>query len=184
MPFLSRRATKCDIEHSEPGTQRYCLYFRLVLKIELGDFARFERAKKPKRLPVVLSKEEVRRLLEVLSLDVQVFQSGFGFRAYAPRRLKWNDLRKAAPLVIPAVFTAGIQPHGKRASRRTGFRPRTCRNDERSGKARIGAKSGNFADRKLEHRVSGRQRRPIIFRVADRYDIGCYVPEYLTRTVP
>ena len=41
--------------------------YKQVLKRELGDFGRTERAKRPKRLPTVLTKNEADRVLTVMS---------------------------------------------------------------------------------------------------------------------
>jgi site-specific recombinase XerD len=40
--------------------------YKQVLKIDLGDFGPMERAKRPKRLPTVLTKAEVSRILNVM----------------------------------------------------------------------------------------------------------------------
>lgn len=40
--------------------------YRQVLRLDLGDFSSFAPAKRPRTVPVVLSKEEVRRLLEAV----------------------------------------------------------------------------------------------------------------------
>jgi site-specific recombinase XerD len=40
--------------------------YKKVLKIDLGDFGPMERAKQPKRLPTVLTKAEVSRILHVM----------------------------------------------------------------------------------------------------------------------
>lgn len=41
--------------------------YKQVLKIDLGDFGPMERAKRPKRLPNVLTKTEVSRILNVMT---------------------------------------------------------------------------------------------------------------------
>jgi hypothetical protein len=38
-----------------------------LLRIDLGDFEPMQRAKRPERLPVVMSKEEARRVLLFMS---------------------------------------------------------------------------------------------------------------------
>jgi integron integrase len=64
--FLSDLSTR---RHVSPNTQRQALngltfICREVLKKELGDYSQFDRAKETKRLPVVLSRDEIRQLLE------------------------------------------------------------------------------------------------------------------------
>jgi len=44
--------------------------YKKTLKIELAEFSDFQRAKKPRRLPVVLSRDEVKRLIEAINHDL------------------------------------------------------------------------------------------------------------------
>ena len=82
------------------GTQNQALnaivfFFREVLGEEAGDFSDFVRARKPRRLPVVLSREEVEKLLA--SLDgVYLLQAGLlyggGLRLMECLRLRVKDV--------------------------------------------------------------------------------------------
>jgi len=51
--------------------------YREVLQQELGWLAKVERAKKPAKLPVVLTKAEVRRLFQHLSGTPKLMAGGF-----------------------------------------------------------------------------------------------------------
>lgn len=67
--FLSYIANK---RHVSPSTQNQCLcalifLYKNVLKIDVGEFGEFDYAKRRKKLPVVLSKGEMGRLIEKLS---------------------------------------------------------------------------------------------------------------------
>src|SRR6267143_3939396 len=66
--FLNHLA---NVEHVAAATQNQALnaivfLYGSVLQIELGEFGEFMRASKPRRVPVVLSREEVGRLLGAL----------------------------------------------------------------------------------------------------------------------
>lgn len=66
--FLSDLSTRRRVS---PNTQRQALngltfVCREVLKKELGDYSQFDRAKETKRLPVVLSRDEIRSLLDCI----------------------------------------------------------------------------------------------------------------------
>ena len=69
--------------------------YKYVLKIDLGDFGPMERAKKPEKIPVVLSKEEVESVLGFMSgtnrLMAQVIY-GSGLRVKECVRLRVKDL--------------------------------------------------------------------------------------------
>ena len=69
--------------------------YREVLGREPGDFSRFERARRPERLPVVLSREEVKRLLSRvpagLQLPVQLLY-GSGLRLMELLRLRVQEV--------------------------------------------------------------------------------------------
>jgi len=69
--------------------------YKQVLKIEIGDLGQMERAKKPERLPVVLSKNEVRQVLAGLSGQFRLMGQllyGCGLRLMECVRLRVKDI--------------------------------------------------------------------------------------------
>ena len=70
--------------------------YKKVLKIELDDFSDFTRAKKPKRLPVVLSRSEVSILIDAINHDVYKLAAslmyGCGMRLMECIRLRVLDI--------------------------------------------------------------------------------------------
>jgi len=95
--FLNHLATA---EHVAAATQNQALnalvfLYRSVLNIDLGDFGEVVRASKPRRVPVVLSREEVTRLLAALDgtwrLMTQVLY-GTGVRLMELLRLRVKDV--------------------------------------------------------------------------------------------
>lgn len=69
--------------------------YKHVLKIDLGDFGRFERAKRPAKLPVVMSQDETARLLSQISGIHGVMAQllyGCGLRVKECLRLRIKDL--------------------------------------------------------------------------------------------
>lgn len=66
--FLTRLATKRNVSASTQNQALNAIAFlyRDVLQQDLGDFSKFKRAKRTKRVPVVLSVQEVGRLLSHL----------------------------------------------------------------------------------------------------------------------
>ena len=90
------------------GTQNQALnalsfLYTQVLRIELGDLGEFLRAGKPRRVPVVLSKEEVQRLLVSLEgtwrLMAQVLY-GTGMRLMECLRLRIQDIDFARNQIV------------------------------------------------------------------------------------
>ena len=69
--------------------------YRQVLRIDLGDFGPMERAKRPKRLPTVLTQEEAGRILDVMS-GIQDLMAkliyGCGLRLMECVRLRVKDI--------------------------------------------------------------------------------------------
>jgi site-specific recombinase XerD len=63
--YLSYLATHKNVSASTQNQALNAIVFlyKHVLKLELGDFSQMEWAKKPERLPVVLTKTEVARVL-------------------------------------------------------------------------------------------------------------------------
>jgi integron integrase len=77
--------------------------FEQVLKSPLGDFSDFVRAKKPKKLPVVLSREEVRKLLSETDRSVSLVAGllyGSGLRLLECLRLRVKDVDFALGQVV------------------------------------------------------------------------------------
>jgi integron integrase len=70
-------------------------FFGKVLKKGLEDFSNFDRAKRPKRLPTVLNREEVKRLLANLNGTFQIMAGiiyGSGMRLLECLRLRVKDI--------------------------------------------------------------------------------------------
>jgi site-specific recombinase XerD len=72
--FISHLAVQRSVASSTQNQALNAIVFlyRQVLRIELGDFGPMERAKKPKRLPVVMSQDESRRVLLHMSGEHQL----------------------------------------------------------------------------------------------------------------
>lgn len=64
MMFLTHLATELNVSSTTQNQALNALAFlyKAVLKKDLGDFSTFARAKKPKLLPVILSREEVEKI--------------------------------------------------------------------------------------------------------------------------
>jgi len=96
--FLTHLAVKRKVSVSTQNLVLNAILFlyREVLQLELPWLDGFERAKKPKRLPVVLSKEEVRRILAAVSnLQHRFILSllyGTGMRVMECVRLRIKDI--------------------------------------------------------------------------------------------
>jgi len=133
MMFLSHLASA---QHVAAATQNQALnavhfLYQQVLHLEPGDFSQFVRASKPRRIPVVLSVEEVRRLLAALEgtprLMAQLFY-GTGLRLMELLRLRIKDLDfdrnqiivrggkgdKDRATVFPQMLKAGVRAHLER----------------------------------------------------------------------
>jgi integron integrase len=77
--------------------------YREVLGLDLGQLGEFERAKRPPRVPVVLSREEVRLLLDKLEGTQQLigrFLYGTGLRLLEGLRMRVKDVDFARGQVI------------------------------------------------------------------------------------
>ena len=69
--------------------------YKHVLKLDLGDFSQFTRAKRPSKLPVVLTPQEVARLLDALEAPFWLMATmlyGSGLRLMDCLRLRVKDL--------------------------------------------------------------------------------------------
>src|SRR4029450_12859943 len=66
--FLSHLAVEGEVSASTQNQALNAIVFlyKHVLKIDPGDFSQFTRAKRPRKLPVVLTQDEVARLIETL----------------------------------------------------------------------------------------------------------------------
>jgi integron integrase len=103
--FLNHLASEDSVA---AGTQNQALnaisfLYTQVLRIELGDLGEFLRAGKPRRVPVVLSKEETQRLLASLEgtwrLMAQVLY-GTGMRLMECLRLRIQDIDFARNQIV------------------------------------------------------------------------------------
>jgi integron integrase len=95
--FLSHLAINKRVAASTQNQALNAIVFlyRKVLKKELGDFSDFPRARRPKRLPVVLSRQEVQALL--VRMDgveglIAHLMYGTGMRVSEALRLRMQDL--------------------------------------------------------------------------------------------
>ena len=95
--FLSHLAIE---KHVSASTQNQALnalvfLYKHVLKINLGDFGQFTRAQRPQRRPLVLSREEVARLLNCLDGSARLVAEllyGTGMRLMEGLRLRVKDV--------------------------------------------------------------------------------------------
>lgn len=95
--FLSHLALKRHVAASTQNQAFHALLFlyRQVLHIELGEVVDAVRAKKPKRLPVVLTREEVDSVLALLDGEVWLVCSllyGAGLRLFEALQLRVKDI--------------------------------------------------------------------------------------------
>jgi integron integrase len=95
--YISDLATHGKVAASTQNQALNALVFlyKHVLRMELGDFGHMERAKRPKRLPTVLSKEEVARVLTAISGTYGLMAKiiyGCGLRLMECVRLRVKDV--------------------------------------------------------------------------------------------
>jgi integron integrase len=95
--FISDLAVKRDVASSTQNQALNAIVFlyKHVLRIDLGNFRSMERAKKPGRLPVVMSKDEARRVLLHLSGEAKLMAQllyGCGLRLMECARLRVKDI--------------------------------------------------------------------------------------------
>jgi len=103
--FLGNLATA---RHVAPATQSQALaailfLFRHVLKVDLPWIGSVTRARRPKRLPVVLTRTEVRRLLDQLHGPYRVIAAllyGSGLRLLEALRLRVKDVDVASRTIV------------------------------------------------------------------------------------
>ena len=95
--FLSHLALEAHVAASTQNQAFNALLFlyQQVLHIDLGEIAGAVRAKKPKRLPVVLTREEVQSILALLDGEVWLVCSllyGAGLRLFEALQLRVKDI--------------------------------------------------------------------------------------------
>lgn len=95
--FLSRLATGENVSASTQNQALAALlfFFRTIMNNPVGDIGEVIRAKKPKRLPVVMSRQEVRAVLSELSGDKWLIASlmyGTGLRIMECLELRVQDI--------------------------------------------------------------------------------------------
>ena len=103
--FLSELAVQGKVAASTQNQALNALvfFFGQVLKREPGEFAEFARAKRPQRLPVVLGRAEVARLLEEMDGVYQLLAAllyGTGMRLMECIRLRVQDIDFAQGLIM------------------------------------------------------------------------------------
>jgi len=95
--FISYLATTKKVAASTQNQALNSIVFlyKQVLKIELGDFGHMERAKRPQKLPVVMSKQEVSLILNAMSGSYRLMAKilyGCGLRLMECIRLRIKDI--------------------------------------------------------------------------------------------
>lgn len=95
--YLSHLATEQKVAASTQNQALNAIVFlyKHVLRIELGDFGRMERAKKPERLPTVMTRGEVNRILAAISGTYGLMAKliyGCGLRLMECVRLRVKDI--------------------------------------------------------------------------------------------
>ena len=128
--FLSHLAEERCVAASTQNQALCALLFlyKVVLGVELGDLGSIVRAKKPRRLPVVLSRDEVVKVLEHLGTPHHLIAQllyGSGLRLIEALRLRVKDVdfqmhqvvvrdgkgRKDRVTMLPDVLTDVLQRH-------------------------------------------------------------------------
>jgi len=131
--FLSELAVKAEVSASTQNQALNALVFLYseVLHQELGWMNGLVRAKRPKRMPTVMSKEEVQRVLAAMTGTPQLMARllyGTGMRLMECLRLRVKDVdfannymvvrdgkgEKDRMTMLPATLKAGLEEHLKR----------------------------------------------------------------------
>lgn len=105
LPHRNNTARKAGKEHVSASTQNQALcgllfLYRYVLNREIGDLGEVIRARKPTRAPVVMTREEVKAILNYLKGDKWLMASlmyGAGLRSVHKRKhenTKYNDRQR------------------------------------------------------------------------------------------
>jgi len=96
--FLEYLVVKRNVA-SSTQSQALCalvFFYKQVLDVELGEFSHFTHSKKPRRLPVVLSKQEIKRLLATIDEETPRLMAnilyGCGLRLMECIRLRIFDI--------------------------------------------------------------------------------------------
>ena len=131
--YISHLATVRNVAASTQNQALNAIVFlyRQVLRIDLGDFGPMERAKRPKRLPTVLTQGEASRVLDVMSgiqgLMIKLIY-GCGLRLMECVRLRVKDIdfernqlivrdgkgKKDRSTMLPEQLKPLLQAHLKR----------------------------------------------------------------------
>ena len=95
--FLTYLAVKRNVAASTQNQELNALVFlyKHIMEKELGDFGKFQRAKTPQRLPVVLSRKEVELLFSFISPKyrlIALLLYGCGLRLIQCLRLRVKDI--------------------------------------------------------------------------------------------
>ena len=95
--FLERLVMAEKMSASTQGLALNALvfYFKQVVGTPIGDLGEFQRSKRPRKMPVVLSREEVRRLLDAVEAPYRlpaVLLYGGGLRLMEALRLRVKDI--------------------------------------------------------------------------------------------
>jgi len=95
--FLERLVMAEQMSASTQGLALNALvfYFKHVVGTPFGDLGEFQRSKRPRKLPVVLSREEVRRLLDAVEVPYRLPTAllyGAGLRLMEGLRLRVKDV--------------------------------------------------------------------------------------------
>jgi integron integrase len=95
--FLERLVISEQMSASTQGLALNALvfYFKHVVGTPFGDLGEFQRSKRPRKLPVVLGREEVRRLLEAVEAPYRLPTAllyGGGLRLMEVLRLRVKDI--------------------------------------------------------------------------------------------
>ena len=122
--FISDLALNSNVAASTQNQALNAIVFlyKQTLNIDLGDFGPMERAKKPEKIPIVLSKEEVDRVLSFMSgtnrLMAQILY-GSGLRVKECVRLRVNNIDFSMNQIIVV--------NGKGAKDRSTMLPKTIK---------------------------------------------------------
>jgi integron integrase len=103
--FLTYLAVERNVAASTQNQALNAIVFlyKHVLETPLGDFSQFDRAKRPKTLPTVLTVDEVRRLISHLSGENRIIAHilyGSGLRLTECLRLRVQDVDFAQSLIL------------------------------------------------------------------------------------